>query len=68
MDGVNFARPTASVFPTLGVAPLLGRAFTAEEDRPGRSPVVILSYDYWQLCFGGNPSIVGRSFALGRAA
>jgi putative ABC transport system permease protein len=62
---VNFARATASVFPTLGVAPLLGRAFTAEEDQPGASPVVVLSYDYWRRRFGGNPSIVGKSFTLG---
>jgi putative ABC transport system permease protein len=40
---------------------LLGRTFTAEEDRPGASPVVVLSYDYWRRRFGGNPSIVGKS-------
>jgi predicted permease len=60
-DGVNYARATASVFPTLGVAPLLGRTFTAEEDQPGASPVVVLSYDYWRRRFGGDPSIVGKS-------
>ena len=65
-EGVNCARATASVFPTLGVAPLLGRAFTAEEDQPGASPVVVLGYDYWRRRFGGDPSIVGQSLALGK--
>jgi predicted permease len=65
-DGVNYARATASVFPTLGVAPLLGRTFTAEEDQPGASPVVVLSYDYWRRRFGGDPSIVGQSATFGK--
>jgi predicted permease len=65
-DGVNYAKATASVFPTLGVAPLLGRTFTAEEDQPGASPVVVLSYDYWRRRFGGDPSIAGKSFTLGK--
>ncbi|MBO0798540.1 MAG: ABC transporter permease, partial [Blastocatellia bacterium] len=61
-DGVNCMRATASVFPTLGVTPMLGRAFTEEDDRPGASPVVVLSYDYWQRRFGGDLSIIGKSF------
>ena len=47
---------TASLFPALGVAPRLGRAFTPEEDRPDAPPVVVLSYDFWQRRFGGDPS------------
>jgi predicted permease len=49
---------------TIGVPPLLGRVFTAEEapaTRPGL-PVVIISYDFWQKMFGGAPDVVGRSF------
>jgi putative ABC transport system permease protein len=59
---------TASVFPTLGVAPLLGRTFTPEEDQPGAAPVAVLSYDYWRRRFGGDPSIVGQSAAFGRGS
>jgi predicted permease len=55
---------TATLFPALGVAPQLGRAFTPEEDRPGGAPVVILSHAFWQRRFGGAPSIIGQSLTL----
>jgi putative ABC transport system permease protein len=48
-------------FHLLGTAPLIGRTFTADEERPGANPVVILSYDLWRQHFAGDPSIVGRS-------
>jgi hypothetical protein len=52
-------------FSTLGVRPLLGRAFTAEDDRvPGRSPVVVISYGMWQREYGGQRDIVGRALRL----
>jgi putative ABC transport system permease protein len=56
---------TTTLFPALGVAPQLGRAFTPEEDRPGGAPVVILSHAFWQRRFGGDPSIIGQSLTLG---
>ncbi|HKQ91364.1 MAG TPA: ABC transporter permease [Blastocatellia bacterium] len=55
---------TANLFPALGVAPQLGRAFTPEEDRPGVAPVVILSHSFWQRRFGGDPAIIGQSLTL----
>ena len=51
---------TANLFPALGVAPQLGRAFTPEEDRPGGARVVILSHSFWQQRFGGDPAIIGQ--------
>ncbi|HEU0179900.1 MAG TPA: ABC transporter permease [Blastocatellia bacterium] len=65
---VNFVQATASLFPTLGVAPRLGRAFTPEEARPGGPPVIILSHEFWRRRFGGNPSVVGRSVPFGRGS
>jgi len=62
----NYVRATASVFPAIGVAPRLGRAFTPEEDQPGAPPVAVLSHDYWRRRFGGDPSIIGQSFTFGR--
>jgi putative ABC transport system permease protein len=59
------ARVSASLFPLLGISPLVGRDFTANEDRPG-SNVVMLSYGLWQRRFGGDPAIVGKTIDLDR--
>ena len=65
-EQINRVSATASLFPTLGVAPRLGRAFTPEEDQPGAPHVVVLSHDYWQRRFGGDPAVVGQEFPLGK--
>ena len=52
---------TANFFRTLEVNPALGRFFTEEEDQPGGSRVIVLSYRLWQRHFGGDPTIIGRS-------
>jgi putative ABC transport system permease protein len=57
---------TANLFPALGVAPQLGRAFTPEEDRPGGPRVVILSHSFWHRRFGGDPAILGQWLTLDR--
>ncbi len=54
------AGATAGLFPLLGVAPLLGRTFLPEEDRPGHDQVVLLSHGLWQRRFGGDPDVAGR--------
>ncbi len=51
-------------FPTLGVAPALGRAFTPDEGPEGNDSVVILSHGLWQRRFGADPAIVGKSIRL----
>ena len=51
-------------FETLGVAPILGRTFLAEEDRPQQDTVAILSYGLWQRRFGSNPKIIGQTINL----
>jgi putative ABC transport system permease protein len=55
---------TASVFPTLGVPPTLGRGFTEDEDRPGGPLVVVLSDGLWRDAFGSDSSIVGRTIQV----
>ena len=57
----NGGHASANLFSVLGVAPLLGRDFTAADELPGAVPVVMLSYELWQSRYGGDPSIVGRN-------
>jgi putative ABC transport system permease protein len=57
-------RVSASLFPLLGVSPLLGRTFLAEEDRPGGDRVAILSHRLWQERFGADPSAIGKTVTL----
>ena len=51
---------TADAFSFLGVKPVLGRVFHAEEDQKNAPPVVLLGYEVWQNHFGANANIVGR--------
>ena len=55
---------THTLLPLLGVAPRVGRAFTAEEDRPGGPRVVLLSDGLWQRRFGGSRDVIGRTLSL----
>ncbi len=56
---------TGNYFETLGVPPLLGRTFTADEDHmPGSDPVLVISNGYWQRRFAGDPSVIGRRVQL----
>jgi len=53
-----------NAFEILGVAPILGRTFTAEEDRWKNGLVVILSHDLWVRRFDAKPDVIGRTIAL----
>lgn len=55
---------TASLFPLLGVNPVLGRVFLPEDDTPEANKVVVLSYRLWQQRYGGEQSIIGRELLL----
>lgn len=59
------AAVNADYFPTLGVKPILGRAFTSEEDKPGAPAVILISEGLWQRRYGGDPNIIGRDIDLG---
>src|SRR3982750_1766992 len=47
----------AAVLPMLGVDPIIGRSFTADEDKPGGEPVAILSGELWMTHFGSRPPV-----------
>jgi putative ABC transport system permease protein len=55
---------TASLLPTLGITPMLGRNFTDDEDRPGGPRVVILSHALWQRRYGADRSIIGKPIQI----
>src|SRR5713226_1888765 len=60
---------TEDFFKIIGVSPVLGRDFTAADDKPGAEKVAILGHEIWQRDFNGDPSIVGQSVTInGRAA
>jgi predicted permease len=61
---VSEASATAGVLPLLGITPVLGRSFAADEDQPGHSHYVLLSYALWQSQFGGDPNIVTKPLQL----
>jgi putative ABC transport system permease protein len=61
---VQTARVTPSLFPLLGVSPLLGRTFSPDEDRVGQNRVILLSRGLWRRRFGADPSIVGQTVKL----
>ncbi len=62
---VTAARMTAGVFTALGVAPHLGRVFTADEDEHHQQ-VVVLSYGAWRSRFHADPAILGTKILLDR--
>src|SRR5262245_53498825 len=56
---------TANLFPALGVAPQVGRAFAPEDERPEAARVALLGHAFWQRRFGGDPAIIGQALTLG---
>lgn len=55
---------SAGLFATLGIAPLHGRVFRPDEDRPGAPPVAIISRALWQQRFAGDLSAIGRTLVF----
>jgi predicted permease len=60
---------TGNYFRTLGVRPALGRAIQPEDDQtPGAHPVAMISYNYWQQRFDGDPRVVGQTVKINSLA
>ncbi len=58
------ARVSGDTFQLLGVQPALGRDFTPEEDREGGNRVAILSYEFWQHRFAGDPNVIRQTITM----
>src|SRR6202453_4791800 len=59
---------SADFFSTLGVQPILGRDFRAEDDRVGAAPVAILGGGLWRRKFGSSPGVIGKLLTLNGTA
>ena len=51
-------------FEVFGIKPLFGRAFRPEDEQPGAPAVLMLSYEYWIKSFGGDPTVVNKTFTM----
>jgi predicted permease len=63
-EALQGAAVSADFFSTLQVQPLLGRAFTPNEDQQGHNHAVILTYGLWKSRFAANPNIAGKQVNL----
>jgi putative ABC transport system permease protein len=63
-EHVHAVRISANVFPMLGVKPLLGRVFTADEDRPGGEKLAVMGYGLWERRYGSDPGVIGKNLLL----
>jgi len=62
-ERIRQAVVTRDFFATLGVSPLVGRAFAEDEDRVRPAIVAILSHDLWQRRFGGDSAVLGKTIS-----
>lgn len=64
---LNGARVSGNFLQILGVGPLHGRSFLAQEDTPGTPAVVMIGAEFWQKRFNRDPDAMGKSITLGGA-
>jgi putative ABC transport system permease protein len=57
-------RVASDLLPLLGVEPLIGRQFTAEEDRPNGPKAAMLSYGFWRSRYGGDRGVLGKTIRI----
>lgn len=55
---------SGNYFEVLGLAPVLGRAIGPRDDGGAADPVMVLTYEYWQNAFAGDPGVLGRVFRM----
>ena len=67
-EQVPATRITADLFRAFRIEPALGRWFSADEDMPNASPVIVLSHSLWRRRFGGDPKVIGQSITANGVA
>jgi predicted permease len=67
-ERIGTIRVSSNLLPMLGVRPLLGRLFTADDDRAGAAGSALLAYGTWQRRYGGRASAVGESLLVNGVA
>ncbi len=63
-ESVDGIKASAEVLPMFGVQPLMGRFLAAEETEPGRDQAAVIGYRLWQMRYGSDPSILGKTIDL----
>jgi predicted permease len=63
---INGQTVSGGYYAGLRAQPVLGRAITDEDDKPGAAPVVVLSHQFWQERFAANPAVIGQPLKLNR--
>ena len=63
-ESVIAGRVSSDFFPIVGLPPVLGRGFSAEDDRAGGPKIVMLSEGLWRRQFGADPSVIGRTLSV----
>jgi hypothetical protein len=63
VEQIRVGRVSSEFFPVLGVAPLLGRSWTVEEEER-RVPDAVISYAFWQTHFGGASDVIGKPLMI----
>lgn len=61
---LSIVASTQEFLPMIGIEPILGRGFTAEESRPGGPRVVLISEALWERLYARSPNVLGRSMRL----
>jgi predicted permease len=67
-DRVDTGVVSANFFNMLGITPILGRTFVVSDDVIGAEAVLVLSHEYWQQKFGGDPNVIGRVLQMNNRA
>ena len=63
-ERISIAAISHDLFPTLGVAPAIGRGIAPEDDREGAAGAVLLSHALWRSRYGGSTAVLGKTLAI----